>query len=380
MKFCPLAYNNVEIDSAGYYKPCCISSKRFLINDECANAIDYNLPDIMKKSDRNEWIENFDAHYESDCEQCHALESAGGESKRTREIREWNSWLKFTKGELQSLDLKMGNTCNLMCAICAPNASSKWASFYRSIDVDPIFGYQRWPDRDDFWNGLNEYAYTIQKIELAGGEPFMIKKQEILIKYLIERDLAKNIDITWFTNCTIWPENLVQYFKHFRYVRINLSLDNTHKQFEYIRYPAKWDETYRVFTKFKELQDAGEINLGISHSIGMLNAYWLPEFHAWAREQQVKVFNNIVMEPLGAQDLPYEFKLQVKQKLEAQTDTSYQENPIVGENNWFVKYMMANSSNTPERWQSHLNKFVIPSRKELDIFDAFPELKEHINV
>jgi organic radical activating enzyme len=376
MTFCPMILNNIEISSSGFYKPCCISSKKFEIDGKHANAHEYTLPEIMEKSDRTKWIENFsDEDFKNDCKQCYSIELAGGDSKRTREIREWtkSGWLKFEAGKLQSLDLKLGNTCNLMCAICAPNASSKWGSFYRSIGIDPKWGYQRWPDTDEFWEGLNTYAHDIQKIELAGGEPFMIKKQEKLIKFLIERDLAKNIDITWISNSTIWPENIVKYFSEFKYVRIMLSMDNTHEQFEYIRYPAKWDTSYEVFKRFKELHDNDEINLGISYSIGFLNAYRAPEFHAWAREHKVNVFNNMVLDPYSVRDYPLEYKLKVKEKLEQQTDPSYQGNPIVGPDNWFVQFMMQESKNDVNRV---LNTFVKPSRPDLNIKEVFPELRE----
>lgn len=377
-KFCPFVSNNIEIDSAGYYKPCCISTKKFEINGVPANAQQYSLPDIMKLSDRKDWIANFNNDIlERDCRQCHDLEKSGGESKRQREERTWSADSQdfhgvFTPNTLQSIDLKMGNTCNLLCAICSPWSSSKWGSFYRSIDMSNA-PYQRWPDKTEFWDGLNEYAHSIQKIELAGGEPFMIKKQEILLKFLIERDLAKDIDISWFTNCTIWPEKLVKYFKHFRFVRIMLSLDNTEEQFEYIRYPGKWSETYEIFKKFKQMHDNREIHLGISHSIGLLNVWRLPEFHAWCREHEVAIFNNIVVEPAGVRDLPYEFKLEVKEKLEAQTDPSFQNNPIVGKDNWLVKFMMEDGlKNDIPNWYK---TFVQPSRPELNLLETFPELK-----
>ena len=36
--FCPLVTNNLELTTKGEATPCCISSKRFTINGEKANA------------------------------------------------------------------------------------------------------------------------------------------------------------------------------------------------------------------------------------------------------------------------------------------------------------------------------------------------------
>lgn len=371
--FCPLATNNIEVDSSGKFKPCCISSKRFEVGGSVASADDYRIGEIAESEDRRRWIENFDQYYGTDCAQCYEVEKSGGESKRLREIRYWKD--DYQKDVLQSLDLKMGNTCNLMCAICAPNASSKWASFYRSIDIDPGFGYQRWPDKEEFWDGLNEVAHNVKKIELAGGEPFMIKKQKILIDYLVKNDLAKDIDITWFTNCTQYPEDIISKFPEFKFVRIMLSIDNTHEQFEYQRYPAKWNEAYEIFLKYKTLHDDGIIHLGISHTIGLLNIWRLPEFHAWCREHEVYVFNNLVMEPLSAKDLPMDYKLRVKKKLEANTNPEFQTNPAVGPDNWLVKFMMQDG-NPKHAFDWCYKNLVVPSRKELDAKEIFPELKE----
>lgn len=370
--FCPLATNHIEVDSSGKFKPCCISSKRFEVGGAIASADLYQIGDIVNSDDRKEWIENFDEVYTSDCTQCHEVEQSGGESKRQREILNWRG--DYKKDTLQSLDLKMGNTCNLMCAICAPNASSKWASFYRSIDLDPQFGYQRWPDKDEFWEGLNDVVADVKKIELAGGEPFMIKKQKILIDFLIEKGLAKDIDITWFTNSTQYPEDIVEKFSEFKFVRIMLSIDNTEEQFEYQRYPAVWGPSYEVFKKFKKLHDEGIVHLGISHSIGMLNIWRLPEFWAWCREHEVNVFNNLVMDPLSAKDMPMEYKMLVKQKLERETDPSFQVNPAIGEDNWLIKFMMQDG-NAQNGLDWVYNKLVKVSRPEMNALDIFPELR-----
>jgi MoaA/NifB/PqqE/SkfB family radical SAM enzyme len=371
--FCPLATNNIEVNASGHFKPCCISSKRFEVGGEIASADNYRIKDIVISEDRKRWVENFDQYYGTDCKQCYEVEKSGGESKRLREIKTWND--DYEPDVLQSIDLKMGNTCNLQCAICGPNASSKWAAFYRQRGSEKGWVNQKWPDKESFWNGLNEVAHTIKKIELSGGEPFMIKKQKILIDFLVERGLAKDIDITWFTNCTQYPEDIIARFPEFKFVRIMLSIDNTHEQFEYQRYPAKWSEAYEIFLKYKKLHDDGIIHLGISHSIGLLNIWRLPEFHAWCREHEVFIFNNLVMEPMSAKDLPLDYKLKVKEKLEANMNPDFQTNPAVGPDNWLVKFMMQDG-NVDHALRWCYKNLVVSSRPELDAKVIFPELAD----
>ena len=377
-----MIHNGLEIRTWGDFTGCCLTSRNF--KDENGRPYNVSTDDIetvWNSADRKEFIDNFDDYFESHCKHCYEIEKTGGESKRLREIKYWEMeyapdpvpWMDGKT--LEMLDVKMGNTCNLACAMCAPNSSSKWGSIYKELGIESE-RIEQWQESDRFWNQLSDISGNVRKIELAGGEPFMIKKQEKLIKYLVDSGQAKNVDIAWITNCTFWPEKLVSYFKEFKFVRIMLSLDNTGKQFDYIRYPAKWDETYEIFLKFNELKEQGLIELGISHSVGLLNAWYLPEFHDWAREHKVRVHNNLILRPIGARELPEEFKPKLLEKLSKHTDDEFQMNPIVGRDNWFTKYFMEPAKDYErEKTYRYLKDIVKPSRKDLDLYDAFPELK-----
>ena len=378
--FCPHAFNALEINTSGLFKPCCISQKRFVDNDgEQYKANVHSITEVFNSDDRSQWLENFDEQFETDCKQCYQVEQGGGESKRLREIKYWEGYYKNQpvphmdeNTPLEVLDLKLGNTCNLACATCHPDSSSKWNSIYKQLRGRYGWPAQHWQDDDQFWDGLIAEVDKVKKIEIAGGEPFMNKKQKRLVNYLVDNDIAKDVHITWITNCTLFDEDIASKFPYFKNVSVMLSLDNTHEQFEFMRFPGKWTEAYEIFKKFKKLHEQGDItSLGISHSISFLNVYHLPEFWAWAREHQVHVFNNLIMEPFSAQDLPREFKLKVKEKLESVTDPSYQSNPAVGPDNWLVQFIMQ-EKNTLPRALEHL-EFVKSSRPGL-FEQAFPEL------
>ena len=378
-----MIYNSLEIQTNGSFTSCCTTRRYFhKENGEQYNVESDGVQAVWNSEDRKNFIDNFDTEYYTYCQACVQVEDSGGESKRLREIRFWDEYYRktenkdkkpeyLTSDKLEVLDLKMGNTCNLACAICSPHSSSKWASIYKQLGVNQSFLPTQWQERDSFWNELSDISSNIKKIELTGGEPFMIKKQEILLDRLVELDIAKDIEITWITNCTQWPTKLVSYFKEFKMVRIMLSLDNTHEQFEYIRYPAKWETTFEIFNKFKKLRDDGIIELGISHSIGALNIWRLPEFHAWCREHKVNVYNNVIMNPMTAKDLPEDFKQVVMEKLSKQVDPSFQVNPIIGEDNWFSKFMMLEGDvNKLKDKLSFSDK-----TRNMRYYDVFPELK-----
>lgn len=375
---CPMINNGFEIRANGTFASCCITSKRFLDeNGKQFNIKNNSINEVWNSADRKQFVENFDNEYPIHCKECKEMEDSGAtNSKRLNEIKNFSDDFDPTESmKIKYLDLKMGTTCNLACAICAPHVSSKWASIYKANNWGGDVSEQ-WHEKDSFWDELPTIVNDIKRIELTGGEPFMIKKQEALLKYFTENNLADGIEITWITNCTIWPTNLIKYFKEFKMIRIMLSLDNTHEQFEYIRWPAVWDSTYDIFLKFKELQNQGVINLGISHSIGMLNAWHLPEFHAWGREHEVPVYNNIIMAPLSVKDLPLEMKLKIKEKFKATSDPSYQVNPIVGEDNWFTKFMMIDGDFDTAK--SMHDSRILTTRGNDAFKQAFPELVTYL--
>jgi organic radical activating enzyme len=381
--FCPHAFNALEVSTTGRFKPCCISSRTFKDDNNVEFfASKSSIVDVYNSGDRKDFIDNFDEYFPTECSQCYQVEASGGSSKRLREIKYWELYYDgveavptFTRDQnLEVLDLKLGNTCNLACATCDSHSSTKWNSLFKEFTGEFETAVTRWQDDDKFWNDLVLNLSNIKKIELAGGEPFLNKKQKIMLKYLVDNDLAKDIDIAWITNCTQYDEEVISLFKHFKLVRVMISLDNTGKQFEYMRYPAAWDDSYQIFLKFVELKNANLIELGISHTISLLNIYHLPEMWEFARKHQVMLFNNLVMWPFHCRNLPEDFKQTVKARLEAVTDPSYQLNPANGANTWLVEFMLQSNENDSimERMKAHL-KFV--NRTRQDLFEAaFPEL------
>src|SRR6056300_102715 len=322
--YCPHVLNALEITTLGSFKSCCVSDKLFKdSNGKNFNASNTSIETVWNSQDRKDWIENFDENFPTDCKQCYQVEVSGGESKRLREINYWSRYYNidtnnvskviFDSADMEMLDLKLGNICNLACATCHPASSSRWNTYYKQFKGSFDTTTQIWQDTDEFWNNLINNVKKVKKIEMAGGEPFMNQKQKLLINYLVENDLAKNIDITWISNCTFYEEELIEKFKYFKAVNMTISIDNTHEQFEYMRYPAKWDESYDIFLKFNKLKEQKLINLSISHTISFLNIFRLPEFWKWAKDHKVFVFNNLVMWPFSVQVLPATFKFKVKE-------------------------------------------------------------------
>jgi MoaA/NifB/PqqE/SkfB family radical SAM enzyme len=97
---------------------------------------------------------------------------------------------------------------------------------------------------------LSEVVY----FEFTGGEPFLIEEHFELLRFAVESGFAKNIEIHYNTNATVFPEEAIEIWKHFKTVEIAFSIDNVGKRFEYERYGADWEEANRIVKRVNELR------------------------------------------------------------------------------------------------------------------------------
>ena len=67
------------------------------------------------------------------CSKCWNEEDAGRDSKRIRDNRKFD----FKEGDgIKTLELNMGNTCNIKCRTCHPYSSSQWVKEFYDTKVD----------------------------------------------------------------------------------------------------------------------------------------------------------------------------------------------------------------------------------------------------
>lgn len=136
--------------------------------------------------------------------------------------------------KLQYLDARWSNTCNFACVYCSPAHSSVWA---QEVNV-PIK-----VDRQHK-NELLEYALTqvenLKEVYLAGGEPLMMKENEIFLQQLIEKNPGCHICVN--TNLSQIENNQIfDFLIKGENVQWLVSVEDMHERYEYLRYPGKWE-------------------------------------------------------------------------------------------------------------------------------------------
>jgi len=299
--FCVLPWLSLEASPIGTVRPCCLALEEIKDNNgdkfklQTSTFIEIQNSDHMKKL-RAEFLEG---KKPQTCKRCWDEERSGRTSKRMHTLDRLKgmvdqniSWSADAK-PLLFLDLKLGNICNLKCRICGSWSSSSYATedlnFFTTPELKKSsFSYQMlrdgaWPrENSQFWTELENTLTDIRYIEFTGGEPFMIQEHFDLLKRLVEKGLAGQIEIHYNTNGTQWPEGAEEIWRHFKTVEIAFSIDDVGERFEYQRSNAVWGEVQDNIARFIALRHKlPNIKLQICCTVNVFNVYYLNDVAHW---------------------------------------------------------------------------------------------------
>lgn len=221
------------------------------------------------------------------CKLCWEEEASGKDSKRIRDSSEYLDGRKASPTEhiLKSVDLKLGNLCNLKCRICNPWNSSKWVDEWHTLraatedkkEYTKQFAVIRkmWNPDQNIWDGLREILPSIEHMDLYGGEPLLIENMWNILQHSVEQGYAPKQTIHYNTNGSIVPsEEQLQIWSNFKVIDIQVSVDDTGNRHHYQRHPSQWEDVKRNINEFKKYE---WIRLTTNATVSNFNIYYLDE-------------------------------------------------------------------------------------------------------
>lgn len=237
--FCPYLFLHYHLDTDKATKVCCHATSS--INDR---TIDFNsgvYNSLRKKVLNNEKL--------TSCNRCYEAEDNGFTSLRQRAFDDVftqhrgqiltdqvNEFVAGNKIMPLWYDLRISNNCNLSCIMCGPKYSSTWAKKKGEEDVHLLY-------ESDVKISPNAY-----KIQLAGGEPFMIKKFAKMLSEIENTDC----EIVVNTNATIVTKPLFEQLKRFKNVWIVVSVDGYGELNDRIREGSNWNTVVKNMKMFMD--------------------------------------------------------------------------------------------------------------------------------
>jgi len=218
------------------------------------------------------------------CRICVNNERSGISSYREN----FNQKVKNTPG-IQFLDIRNTNVCNLKCRYCGPHFSNQWAMELKIANATvttPIL-----PMLNDI------ISDSLQWIYFTGGEPMINSDHWSLLKTLVDSGRSNRIDLLYNTNLTTVKYkdvDVVDLWKNFRAVTINVSVDAIGEPLSYVRSGSDWD---RIRSNLDRVKALDYVSLRLTPVISILNIWFLEELYSYAAKQQIDLDSIILHGP-----------------------------------------------------------------------------------
>lgn len=302
--FCIQPFIHLASWNDGSVPLCCVANPEYGLNLNNQTPLEVWNSDQFKRAR----LQFLSGEKPKQCASCWKEEAAGIKSHRIIENGMWQEKLgkEFLEDLISkthedgtvdyrpiTLDLRLGNTCNLQCVMCRPRDSSRWLSDAKKLSVlltEPeakndwtykassiqstdCFG---WFERLETQNSLNDMMKNIRHIIFGGGEPLLIKDHTTFLKSLVNQGYAKHIELRYHTNGTILNEQFIELWSNFKEVELMISVDDWGNRNNYIRYPSQWGILSSNLDRLDKTPD--NIFVSILATIHAMNIYNLPNF------------------------------------------------------------------------------------------------------
>jgi len=325
--FCAIPWSSIVINPLGYYRVCCISNNietnNGIVKDANGNpmhVLTHSVEDALNSALHNSIRESqLQGEQHKNCTTCWSRDNALSKNlQSTRRkwytkilsqefiepVPQWkdvNSNTDIWKKPLISLDLKLGNLCNLTCSHCDPSNSSQWVEPYMEFTGEtginignlPRVEFVKKPNgrfvidetswhQDPRWHAqFKKIAPNLRHIYVTGGEPMLVPFHSEMLEYLVETGLSKNIVMEYDTNLTAINPKISKQFEKFKKIDMRVSLDGINEVYEYIRFPGDWKSVYKNILENKSSITA------ITGCLMPYNAWQVPDYEAWAKSENL---------------------------------------------------------------------------------------------
>ena len=331
--YCPLPFNHMNWHPNGNISVCCVA-EMFPPNDGFYRINGRQMSNLKHDSIKEIWEESSVVDIRKQmlagekppaCHTCYKIEDRGGVSRRLNERKRWGQ--NLNKPALEFIDLRMSNLCNSKCMMCYPDSSSslikEYSRWEEELDFVPknATEYQlfQWFD-DKKIEELLEYKDTLKYLYINGGEPFMMPKQWKLLERLIDEGVAKNIHVSYNTNCSLYEDRFNEIWKEFKIVTLGMSVDAVGDKNKWIRKPINtWESINKNINSLVHADGLDHINL--TCTIQWINLPFMEEYYDWAlpiieQKEHSTINQNFVTFPgyLSVNAAPKEWKQKVHEQ------------------------------------------------------------------
>lgn len=397
--FCPLPFRHLNLKSGGKVAACC------MYTTEIGDSTNQSLEQIWHSKEleqlRDELVNGVQS---KGCKKCWEFESAGASSLRTRELErcankeEIISFYKNNKviplNNMNFIEIRFDTICNLMCKMCGPHSSHKWA---KEVKSNPIlfqemkkYGVTSTVDLHEGRGSINpdilkeiiDLSPNLTEIWISGGEPLYSPLHYDFIEKLLPE--AHHISLHYPTNLTLLEyknKDILNLWKHFKNVKLRASIDGADQStYEYIRTSGDITDVENNIRKLKQYPN---ITLQACGTFSILNILRIVDIAKYFKKLELPFRSATVQypAPMSSRLLPNELKLKITKEWnqflnDNQNDVYY--NDWVNWGTPVINYM--NSADLYQDWVLFQNYITaIDQNFGSSVLDVFPEFKLYWN-
>jgi len=309
--YCLYPFVNLNSNTEGSVKLCCsINENIHAIEDgQELNFGTHTLEQIWNSKYMQDVRQQMlNGERPSACDVCWRLEDKGIFSSRQGAFHELKDWAKPQDYKLvnpplpQSLELRLGNFCNLRCNSCWSLSSDRiyderkkilkqdnevpgWLrnEWYYEAEMADTADWNWWMS-DEFVHTIHKVASKLKRLYLTGGEPTLIKRNIEIMQMILD---SGNTDcyIALTTNLTNWNTLFFETMRKFNHGEFQISIDHVKEKNNYIRYPTQWGH---IEKNLKNIYEQFPTSWKIKHYTVFQNYNWdaVPEILNWIHDHR----------------------------------------------------------------------------------------------
>ena len=251
--YCVLPWAHLYTGPDGKIAPCCIGK-------ELGNYGGSSLKEVWNSTKMKQVRLDMLSDIKNDvCSLCYEHEEGGFKSMRQSFLNEMpeitervteitNADGSLNTFELCHLDFRFNNLCNFKCRTCNPLFSSSIAvEAIQNPDLNKFNTVKAFRENTGMVKEVKKHYPTVKSIYFAGGEPMMQQEHWDVLKYFVESGNAKKVSLLYSSNIstlTYKNQNVLDYWKHFKNVNVQMSIDCEGTRAEYWRDGTHWETVY----------------------------------------------------------------------------------------------------------------------------------------
>ncbi len=391
--FCMMPWLHLHAYPDGRAYPCCFAFDPYPVGNVNKDSMEEVFNGEKMKALRTRMLQNKQS---KECGKCYEQEKAGFFSMRMSSNKHFGhnvGLIDNTKPDgtadfiIKYWDIRFSNLCNFACRSCGTWFSSNWYEDHKKLTGAPpkhakIIKAGR--SSNDIYDQMLKQFDNIEQIYFAGGEPLLMEEHYRILKELDRRKMY-HVRLQYNTNFSklkFKDMEVLELWNKFDSVSVGASLDAEGKRAELMRKGTVWNDI--VNNRKRMLKEAPKVDFYISATVGLINAYHIPDFHRnWIEQELIQPQDfhfNLLQYPIWQRmDIfPKFIKDKIEEKYNNHIKWLADKDPLtratkgfISAINWMKEKDMTSKTNM--FWE---NTKRYDNLRNENVLEVFPELKE----